>query len=64
LRAKVTEIMKKVRDIGKKVKEVTDAASKNGILNRATTEKALDRILKSLQDANQELDELLAQARK
>jgi hypothetical protein len=56
--------MKKVRDIGKKVKEVTDAASKNGILNRATTEKALDRILKSLQDANQELDELLAQARK
>jgi polyhydroxyalkanoate synthesis regulator phasin len=64
LRAKVAEIMKTVRDVGKKVKEVTDAASKNGILNRATTERALDRILKSLQDANQELDELLAQVRK
>jgi hypothetical protein len=64
LRSKVAEIMKTVRDTGKKVKALTDAASSNGVLDRAKTERALDRILKSLQDANRELDELLDQARK
>ena len=56
--------MKTVRDTGKKVRDLTDAASKNGILDRAKPERALDRILKSLQDANRGLDELLDQARK
>src|SRR5271166_6006838 len=64
LESQVAEIMKTVRDTGKKVRDLTDAASKNGILDRAKPERALDRILKSLQDANRGLDELLDQARK
>ena len=56
--------MKTVRDLGKKVRDLTDAASKNGIMNRAKTERALDRILKSLEDANRELDDLLDEARR
>jgi len=56
--------MKAVRDLGKKGRDLTDAASKNGIMNRAKTERALDRILKSLEDANRELDDLLDEARR
>ncbi len=48
LKLQVAAIMKTVRGTEKKIQSLTDAAHKNGILEKAATEQALDRILKSL----------------
>jgi len=64
LKVRVAAIMKTVRGTAKRIQTLTDAASENGILEKAATERALDRILKSLEDANRELDQLLANARR
>ncbi len=56
--------MKTVRGTAKRIQALTDAASENGIMDKATTERALDRIIKSLEDANRELDLLLAKAQR
>jgi hypothetical protein len=53
--------MKTVRGTAKRIQTLTDAASENGIMDKAATARALDRVLKSLEDANRELDHLLAE---
>jgi hypothetical protein len=62
LKARLAAVMKTVRGTAKRIQAVTDAASENGIMDKASTERALDRVLKSLEDANRELDQLLAKA--
>ena len=63
LKRQLAKIMKTVRGTAKRIQNLADAASKNGILEKATAERVLDRVLKSLEEANRELDELLAKAR-
>jgi hypothetical protein len=64
LKLRIAAIMKTVRGTAKRIQALTDAASENGIMDKATTERALDRIIKSLEDANRELDLLLAKAQR
>ena len=56
--------MKTTKGITEKIDVVAEAtAAKNGKLDRATVDAALDRILAAMKSVNDELDELLAKAR-
>jgi hypothetical protein len=57
------ELVKTTKGITEKIDVVAEATAKNGKLDRATVDAALDRILAAMKSVNDELDELLAKAR-
>ncbi len=63
LRQRVEELVKKTKGLTEKIDAVAEATAKNGKLDRATVDAALDRILAAMKSVNDELDELLAKAR-
>jgi hypothetical protein len=52
--------MKRVKSTGRRDK----ASCLSGKLDKATIDRALDRILKAAEEINREVDDLLAKARK
>ena len=63
LRQRVEELVKTTKGITEKIGIVAEATAKNGKLDRATVDAALDRILAAMKSVNDELDGLLAKAR-
>ena len=63
LRATAALIMKTFKATHLKLEALNDAAQQNGKLNKVALDQALDRILKSAEEINREVDELLAKAR-
>ncbi len=64
LRAIAAQIMKTVKTTHRKLAELNEAAEQNGKLDKATLDRALDRILTAAQEINREVDELLTKARR
>lgn len=62
-RKKVEELMKAAKDSSQKIEALAELTGKNGKLDKATVDAALDRILAAMKGINEELDELLAKAR-
>ena len=56
--------MKIAKDTSRKIEALTKVTAENGKLNKATVDSALDRILAAIKGVNEELDTLLAKARK
>lgn len=56
--------MKTVKATHRKIEALSDAVQRNGKLDKATLDQALDRILKAAQEINREVDALLATARR
>jgi hypothetical protein len=63
LRATAALIMKTVKATHRNLEALSDAAQQNGKLDKVALDQALDRILKSAEEINREVDELLAKAR-
>ena len=63
LRKRVEELVKTTKGITEKMDLAAEATAKNGKLDKATVDAALDRILAAMKSVNDELDELLAKAR-
>jgi hypothetical protein len=61
---KIKELMKTAKDTSRKIEALTKVTAENGKLNKATVDSALDRILAAIKGVNEELDTLLAKARK
>ena len=61
---KIKELMKIAKDNSRKIEALTKVRAKNGKLDKATVDSALDRILAAMNSVNDELDTLLAKARK
>jgi hypothetical protein len=61
---KIRELMKTAKVASRKIEALTKVAAKNGKLDKATVDSALDRILAAMKSVNEELDSLLAKARK
>jgi len=62
-RQKVRELVKAVEESSQKIDALNEATAKNGKLDKATVDSALDRILGAMKGVNEELDHLLAKAR-
>jgi len=62
-RQKVRELVKAVEESSQKIDALNEATAKNGKLDKATVDSALDRILGAMKGVNEELDRLLAKAR-
>src|SRR5579862_2856881 len=58
------QLMKIAKDNSRKIEALTKVSAKNGKLDKATVDSALDRILAAMNSVNDELDTLLAKARK
>ena len=56
--------MKTVKSTHRKIEALNEAARHNGNLDKATVDRALDRILKAAQDINREVSDLVAKARR
>jgi len=56
--------MKTVKATREKIEALNEGAKRNGKLDKATMDRALDRILKAAEEINREVDNLLAKARK
>ena len=56
--------MKTVKATHRKIEALNDAVQRNGKLDKATLDQALDRILKAAQEINREVNALLAKARR
>jgi hypothetical protein len=56
--------MKIAKDTSRKIEALTKVTAENGKLDKATVDSALDRILAAIKGVNEELDTLLAKARK
>ncbi|MGA2409572.1 MAG: hypothetical protein ABSG46_04170 [Candidatus Binataceae bacterium] len=56
--------MKSVKATHEKIKALTEASERNGKLDKAALDQALDRILKAAQAINHEVNDLLAKARR
>src|SRR6266851_693019 len=63
LRQRVEELVKTTKGLTEKIEAVPEATGKNGKLDRATVDAALDRVLAAMKSVNDELDELHAKAR-
>jgi hypothetical protein len=63
LRSVAAQIMKTVKATGKKIEALNAASNRNGKLDKATVDQALDRILKAADEINREVNDLLAKAR-
>lgn len=61
---KIKELMKIAKDSSRKIEALTKVTAQNGDLDKATVDSALDRILAAMKGVNEELDTLLAKARK
>jgi hypothetical protein len=61
---KIKELMKIAKANSRKLDSLTEVTAKNGKLDKATVDSALDRILAAMNTVNEELDTLLAKARK
>jgi hypothetical protein len=61
---KINELMKIAKDNSRKLDALTKVTAENGKLDKATVDSALDRILAAMKSVNEELDTLLAKARK
>jgi len=61
---RVEELVKTTKGLMEKIDAVAEATAKNGNLDRATVDAALDRLLRAMKSVNDELDELLAKARR
>jgi len=57
------QTMKTVKATGKRLEALNEASNRNGKLDKATVDKALDRILKAADEINREVNDLLAKAR-
>ena len=64
LRKTAAEIMKAVKTTRQRIDALNEGAKRNGKLDKATMDRALDRILKAAEEINREVDQLLAKARK
>ena len=64
LRATAAAIMKTVKETGRKIEALHEAAEHNGKLDKATLDRAWTRIVKAAEEINREVDELLTKARK
>jgi hypothetical protein len=60
---KVQELVKAAKDSSRRIDAMAAATAKNGKLDKATVDAALDRILAAMKAVNEELDRLLAKAR-
>ena len=56
--------MKAVKTTRQRIDALNEGAKRNGKLDKATMDRALDRILKAAEEINREVDQLLAKARK
>jgi len=56
--------MKVAKENSRKIEALTKVSAKNGKLDSATVNSALDRIIAAMKTVNEELDILLAKARK
>jgi len=63
LKEKVKELVKAAKDSSRKIEALAEVTAKNGQLDKATVNAALDRILAAMKNVNDELDRLLAKAR-
>ena len=63
MKEKVSELVKAAKDSSRKIEALADVTAKNGQLDKATVNAALDRILVAMKTVNDELDRLLAKAR-
>jgi uncharacterized protein Yka (UPF0111/DUF47 family) len=63
LRSVAAQIMKTVKATHEKIEALNEASKRNGKLDKATLDEALDRILKAAQQIDHEVDDLLAKAR-
>src|SRR5277367_3969625 len=61
---KIKELLKIAKDNLQKIEFLTKVTADNGKLDKATVDSALDRILTAMKGVNEELDTLLAKARK
>jgi len=61
---KIKELMKVSKENSRKIEALTKVTAHNGNLDKATVDSALDRILAAMKGVNEELDTLLAKARK
>ena len=61
---KIKELMKITKENSRKIETLTNVTAGNGKLDKATVDSALDRILAAMKGVNEELDTLLAKARK
>ncbi|HVN29603.1 MAG TPA: hypothetical protein VMT64_13990 [Candidatus Binataceae bacterium] len=64
LRETAAGIMKAVKATRQKIDALNEGAKRNGKLDKATMDRALNRILRAAEEINREVDELLAKARK
>lgn len=63
LRSVAAQIMKTVKTTHQKIEVLNEASQRNGKLDKAVLDEALDRILKAAQEINREVDDLLVKAR-
>jgi hypothetical protein len=64
LRATAAGIVKSVKATRQKIEALSQAAERNGKMDKATMDRALTRILKAAEEINREVDALLVKARK
>ena len=62
LRAVAAQIMKTVKATHQDLEALNEASQRNGKLDKAVLDSALDRILKAAQEINREVSDLLAKA--
>jgi hypothetical protein len=65
LRAKAADLMKRVNESHHKLQTLSRASQGNGKgLNQVRLENALDDLIKTFEDVNRKLDELIAEAKR
>ena len=63
--AKVADLMKRINESHKRIQSLSRASEGNGKgLNKAVVDSALNELIKTFEDANRKLDDLLAKAKK
>jgi hypothetical protein len=64
LRAKAADLMKRVNESHQKLQTLSRASQGNGKgLDQAKLDNALDELIKTFEDVNRKLDELIAEAK-
>jgi hypothetical protein len=64
LRAKAADLMKRVNESHQKLQTLSRASQGNGKgLDQAKLDNALDELIKTVEDVNRKLDELIAEAK-
>ena len=62
--AKVADLMKRINESHKRIQSLSRASEGNGKgLNKAVVDSALNELIKTFEDANRKLDDLLARAK-